>query len=429
MTRKNRNNLFVLAGLMLGVTVALPSAQAANITLTEPLQPGDYISSVAWNGGSGGTYREAVVLAIRPSDTGGTLLYNSGYPADSNDNHVGFSFNQSNGDLYYMSGFSGGDKGLELRVIRAGQTTSTLLISDMRSVSGRTIRSIAAADDGTVYAVQHDGIIRRFTPTAPNADTYTPGTNWKTLGVSVAQRVDLNLSKDGGHLLLADGNRSGSAAYTSRIYSISTATAATVTTLTSTGNSDIGSGDAPFSGAVDVAIDYANGVDGNGNLRLLVLNNSYLIAGDVPGSPNNKKRITELAFNPTTGVLSNPYSDGSGNVPGLSIAMSDLVRTDGGNAIGAMAFDNAGNLLVNLVEFSATYRANLFTQAQIDSHNTNLQLLSGDTLPRQWSSAAGPAGSFSAVSDFDIAPLPIPEPATLGLMALGGVMMTFRGRR
>ncbi|MFA7237156.1 MAG: PEP-CTERM sorting domain-containing protein [Phycisphaeraceae bacterium] len=398
-----RSRLLVAVRTLAVATIlcGVSNAPAANITLTSAFQPGDYFVA-ATPSGTNSFYQ------VRPTNPVATqVLYNSGSLA--NEANLGGAFNHANGDFFYWSGSDAGHKGFELRKIAAGQTTSTLVIADMASVNTQSINAVAVASDNTVYALQSDGKVRKFTTSGVNS--YNDGTtlaNSPAGGFSAAgatMRIITQGTLADDYLLVATTASPGTVA------SVNTSTGAATTVA---GAQNTG----PFNRAQSLAVDYNNPFD-DGKLRVLVTNISAMTTAE--GVNPQIRRITELAFDPVTGVLSNPFSGGTGNVPGDPFANS-VVMGNTDQTPDAVQFDNAGNLV--LVRRLHSPHAFSFTPAQLYPESATFDQNRGTNT---WDVASIPGNpSFSAIRSLDIAP--VPEPATLGLMALGGLMIAFRGR-
>ncbi|MHB1158528.1 MAG: PEP-CTERM sorting domain-containing protein [Phycisphaerales bacterium] len=383
------------AAILCGVS----SAPAANITLTSAFQPGDYFVAATPSNANGPN----AFFQVRPTNPAATqVVYNSGGLAD--DSSLGGAFNHANGDFFYWSGSDANHKGYELRKIAAGQTTSTLVIADMAHANTQSINAVAVASDNTVYALQTDGKVRKFNPTGIN--TYDAGTTLANApaGGSSFAGATMRIINQGAlmddYLLVATVTSPGIVASVNT----STGVATTVAGALNTG---------AFNRAQSLAVDY-NHPFGDGKLRVLVTNVSAMTTTE--GTTPQIRRITELAFDPVTGALSNPFSGGTGNVPGDAFANS-VVMGNTDQPLDAVQFDNDGNL-VFVTRHQAQYGYS-YTPGQLYPESNTFNFTSGTTAWDKSSVSGSP--SFNAVRSLDIAP--IPEPATLGLLALGGLLL------
>lgn len=407
----------VAGGLVLAAMgLTATPGQAATIALSSAIQAGDYVVSA--NTGSGSN----IFYQVRPTNPSGSqIVYNSAAMASGETGGVVFG---QTGDLYYWSGVdntSGSDRsGFLLQKIQAGQTTSTTVIADMSVTAGtsskldRTVVAMDIAGDGAIYTLQGNGKIYRFSPDGLG------GYNTPTFIKQVAYNYAVNgttfrlvTSGSNQHLLLTGQGHSPGMIQSVKV------TDGTVSTYVGKAVDTDGVLNRPDS----FDIDYAHPFN-DGKLPVYITSINALTSAENTGNSTsslalqNKRRITILAFDPTTGQFSNPYA-GSGNVPGDVNAMS-IGYTDWGTQMD-IRFDNQGNLVV-MDNYQNQY-AYLLTAAQVASQNAALKVFSDGTTAWYKSGTT----SLNSVYSFDIAPI-VPEPASAAGLAAGCVLTFYRRR-
>ena len=395
----NRSNFHValLCTAAFVLMAQAPSASAVNITLTTPIAPGDYIA-MAEDATTGRTHGLHIRPSALPAGGVGTILSSHQTAAATENGFFVGDFNVKTGDYFYISGDNGTNQGHELRVIRAGQTTSTLLIPSLAvaGVSTSDFRDVAVDTSGNVYTINANAQLLKFT--SLGGDLYNSGAVILGAGLSApGAGGSLEITNDDRFLVFAD-------AVTGPLRSINLTTNTVVTSLANGNGIDR---------VEDIAIDYTNGLDINGNLRLYATNINDLDGAD----PETRRFVTELAFNPTTGVITNPFAPASGNLTGIA---ADTRAALGASSIpDHVAFDLNGNLIA-FVRSNVNPDIKAFSQTLLDSVTvTPLNYATQGVSVFNES-----ARNITAVRDLDIAPTPVtvPEPTT-GLLSLAGLAM------
>lgn len=425
--------------LMAGaITMTASSLNAAtvtgvSITLTSAFQAGDYalIASPSTNSQST-LYQIRNNQVVSSLNIQGTTAQPGVTGATNGEVYTGCTFNKTNGDFYYWTGYgSGGGRyapgyeGFELYRIKAGTTTSELIISDMTlgtaNAAGKgAVVSVAVASNGTIYAMQDmngsfsNPNIYQYTP---SGSTYSAPTLVTTLtGGTILSGGSMDLySQSGQEYLIIQGGWTGTA---SRVFSVNlTSPTATIKSSDHGGStSDINNATGPVNGIYDLAIDYAH-PDAQGRLPVLVSN------GRKFGTDTANYYVTQLWFNPADGSFVSAAA-GTGTIAGTSNAVGVLKMNSSNNGMDTIAFDNEGNLLVT-TRYAGANKILKFTADQLGLGGT-LLVPDTSTGTSVWNASTNTFSLYGA-SSLVVAPI-VPEPASMGLLGIGTMLILSQRR-
>lgn len=394
----------LLVASLLGFSV---DAQAYTMTLSNPIQSGDYLVA-AKVGSNLGFYQ------VRPTNSAETQVVFSSGDLTSTDTVIGGTFNHATGDFYYWSGPSGGK---ELRVIKAGQTSSTLLIPNLMlrpdgsSSTSTKVSSLAVTSDGTVYALIGSAITKFTLNSGTGAYQAVNRFSCPDNASNPSAQMRAVTGSNGSDYVVCTENHG----VTTHIFSFDS----TGTILSSMSPASSTDWTSPVNRPMGIAVDYNNPLS-DGKLRVLVSNYNAVTATD-----GITRRITELALDPTTGILSNPFSDGSGNLASLGNSNAQsLAKANSGSQVFDIQFDNNGNLIVMGTYLSQNgYQ---LSPSQLYPGTTSLDLTTGTVV---WDKKSTGLNSISSLYSMDIAPM-IPEPVSMMLLGAGSsILIGYRRNR
>lgn len=320
--------------------------------------------------------------------------------------YSGGKFDSVTGDLYFNIGYDSANyysgynshSGFALHKLSYGGSSSTVVVPDLAATLGLIPAaggfSDIAAYNGTIYTLNSSGNLGKVWESSPGVWSGQMQTG-NSLGLSRAAGT-LRVTPDGKYVIATSGDSWGAVAVWD------------TTTLARTAY--VGGGVASTnSGTRGVAF---GGIADNGNL-ILYLNNAIRLSE----SDSNNKHVTVMELD-ANGNLVNPYA-GNGNIPGNTADARSVVTWLAAASVNdSIMRDADGNII--LMDRANVFK--LFTPAQLALADINVTSSTASSLPTN----SGPWTYGQWAPNHIDMNLPIPEPATLSLLALGGLMMVTR---